>query len=335
MTNAIATTETAAAAWTPEQVNTIRNTVAKGATQDELSMYLHLASTYGLDPFAKEIWFIKMDRNSPTIFTSRDGYLKIANNNPHFRGMVSDVRYENDHFQKTPDGRVEHTYAAKDRGAIVGGYALVFRDDRDVPMYCYAPFRDYCKNNQTWRTYPHAMIQKVAEAMTLKRAFSISGMVTREELDMEEPAPAPTQKRQQRPKVDLTQTTPQNQKEVLYQGYLEVCGGNKEHAKNAMLKITEGRGSKEWTDEDLIALGFDLVKRREMINAALDDETGEGFWADTPEKLEEFNTKEEAVTDAEIVADEAGQPQGAVPAADDTAVENTPDLPLSDVNGNS
>ena len=49
----------AAPGLTPAQIELVKRTVAKGATDDELQMFLHLANKYNLDPFAKEIWFIK------------------------------------------------------------------------------------------------------------------------------------------------------------------------------------------------------------------------------------------------------------------------------------
>ncbi|MEM7789271.1 MAG: RecT family recombinase [Bacteroidota bacterium] len=167
----------------PDQVALIKATVAKGASDNELKLFLHLAQTYGLDPFAKEIWCIKYGNNPATIFTSRDGYLKIANGHPAFEGIAGDVVRQADTFEVT-SGEVRHTYAAGDRGPIVGAYAQVFRSDRRVPAYVFAPFAEYnAGKNPTWRNYPSAMILKVAEAMALKRAFSISGLVTREELD--------------------------------------------------------------------------------------------------------------------------------------------------------
>jgi phage recombination protein Bet len=185
-------TALAPAAMTPTQVQLIKDTVAQNATDDELKIFLHLAQTYGLDPFAKEIWFIKYNKGqAPSIFTSRDGYLKIANAHPAFDGIVSDVVRQGDRFQVKP-GSVEHAYGDK-RGPITGAYALVFRKDRQYPVYVFAPFDEYnAGNNPTWRKYPSAMILKVAEAMALKRAFSISGLVTREELDAsDEPRTAP------------------------------------------------------------------------------------------------------------------------------------------------
>jgi phage recombination protein Bet len=166
--------------WNEEQVALVKRTVAKDATNDELKMFMHLSGKYNLDPFAKEIWFLKMG-GTPTITTSRDGYLKIANEHPAFDGLASDVVYAKDSFSKTPDG-VSHTYGVGDRGAILGAYALIFRKDRKFPIYVFAPMKDYQKPSNIWKTYPHAMILKVAEAMALKRAFSLSGLVTVEEL---------------------------------------------------------------------------------------------------------------------------------------------------------
>lgn len=279
MTTALAeiTESRQAVQWARDEIATIRATVAKDATNDELKMFLHLSQTYGLDPFAKEIWFIKMGR-TPTIMTSRDGYLKIANNSEDYDGMVSDVVYEGDTFKKTVDG-VEHVYGANKRGAVVGAYALVYRRDKRFPSYVFAPFKDYNSGRDAWRQYPHAMILKVAESMALKRAFSLSGLVTREEMDAAQEA-EPERRRRNGGAVDAEivreaqkqgagASDPQyfgvsaaEVKKSLYEGYLKACGGVQKHAQNAMLKVTEGRGSKDWTEKDIEALTLDLHARK-------------------------------------------------------------------------
>lgn len=178
--------------FTPEQMQLMKDTVAKGVTDNEFLLFMHLAKTYGLDPFAKEIWCIKyvpQGRNpadcQATIFTSRDGYLKIASRDPQMNGLQSDVVYEGDVMEKRPDGTVHHVFG-NPRGAIIGAYAVVHRKDRTYPAYFYAPFKEYFSTkNPTWGKYPSAMIQKVAEAMALKRAFSISGLVTHEEIGLD------------------------------------------------------------------------------------------------------------------------------------------------------
>jgi phage recombination protein Bet len=253
--------------WTEEQIATLTKTVAKDASVDELNMFLHLSKTYGLDPFAKEIWFIKM-RGAPVIMTSRDGYLKIANNNPTFEGLVSDVVYEGDSFKKMPDS-VDHQYGVNKRGKILGAYALVYRKNVRFPIYVFAPYQDYIKPSDVWRQYPHAMILKVAESMALKRAFSLSGLVSREEMDIDEegrtqePIPvtnaAPRQLSPRasvsKPKGNISAMTGQ-----LWLRYCTICG-NESHAKNAMLKITGDKPSSQFTQEDISALQADIAQR--------------------------------------------------------------------------
>ena len=105
--------------WNEMQIETIKKTVAVGASDEELQMFLSLAGTYDLNPFLKEIWCIKMGGRA-IITTSRDGYLRIANRDPHFRGLVSDAVYSSDKFAKTKDG-VDHSYSGS-RGQIIGAY---------------------------------------------------------------------------------------------------------------------------------------------------------------------------------------------------------------------
>ena len=172
--------------WNKSQIELIKRTVAKGSTDDEFNLFMYQAKTYQLDPMVKEIWFIKYNEKAvPIIMTSRDGYLSIANRNEHYEGLTSDVVHENDEFEKIADG-VKHKYGCKDRGKIIGAYALGYRDDRKYPVYVFAHYNEYFKKNSSiWTQYGSAMILKVAEAMMLKRLFSISGLVTKEEIATE------------------------------------------------------------------------------------------------------------------------------------------------------
>ncbi len=164
-----------------EELKTIRNTVAKDSNESEFKMFIALATRYGLDPFNKEIFFWKV-KGRPTIMTSRDGYLKIADRHPEYDGLVSDVVRENDNFKRTSEG-INHQYSSN-RGDIVGAYALVYRKDRSYPIYIFAPFNEFNASTKVWNQYPSAMILKVAESMALKRAFTVSGLVSREEMEV-------------------------------------------------------------------------------------------------------------------------------------------------------
>ena len=274
--------------WTDEEINTIKNTVAKDATDEELKMFLSLASAHGLNPFQHEIWFVKMgDKN--VIITARDGYLKIAQNSPHFLGLESDVVYAGDKFLKDKDG-IHHSYTLSNRGVIIGAYAMVYRDDRTVPAYFFAPFSNYNRRGGVWLQYPHAMIIKVAESMALKRAFAINGLVTQEEIGYDGNKQILSAAQQ----ANFKQRERNTQLRQLWSRYQEVCG-NPIHAKNAMKKITGKDASKDYTDDDIHALFEDVIRREdELINAqVLEREQRESAEQDTHDENIDTEYQEE------------------------------------------
>ena len=236
--------------WTSQQVEAIKRTVAINATNEELTMFLYLSGKTGLDPFSNEIWFIQINGKN-RILTGRDGYLKIANNHPAFRGIESDAVYSNDVFTRrmsnNGDNIIRHEYSLKDRGELLGAYAKVYRSDRDFPAFFLAPMRDYDKKSGAWLQYPHAMIIKVAEAMALKRAFAISGLCTQEELIPEEHTPNNAQA------VRIN---------ILWRDYVAYCGGNQEQAKSLMFDVIGcEKSSKEFDERDVSNLENFLLQK--------------------------------------------------------------------------
>lgn len=160
-----------------DKIDTIKQTVAKGASDAQLEMFLTLADRYGLDPFLKEIWFVP----GVGIITSRDGYLKVAQRDPDFDGIVSAAVCAGDDFEMDPvQPTIRHRFGAQ-RGLIIGAYAVVFHKRRR-PAVCFASLSEYRKTGGVWSTYTSAMICKVAEVMALKRQFGISGLVSEEEI---------------------------------------------------------------------------------------------------------------------------------------------------------
>jgi phage recombination protein Bet len=165
------------------QQDLVKRTVAKDATDDELSMFLAIAGKYGLDPFTKEIWFIKAYKGSPALmYTSRDGLLKVANGYLEFDGMRVAVVRKGDKYSMTDNG-FDHQPNMEVEGEILFADAFVYRKDRKYPAYFRANFREYNGGTNIWKKYPTAMIVKVAEANALKRAFSLTGLLIPEEMD--------------------------------------------------------------------------------------------------------------------------------------------------------
>jgi phage recombination protein Bet len=168
--------------YTRDQIETIKDTVAKGISDSELQMFLHIANTYGLDPFLKEIFYSEQMK---TIITSRDGYLKVAQRDPEFDGIQSMAVCENDEFSIDMEkNKVNHSFGKGGRGKVIGAWAVCYRKGRR-PVIAYADYEEYNKKNPIWNTYKSAMCCKVAEVFALKRQFGISGLVTQEEMGVE------------------------------------------------------------------------------------------------------------------------------------------------------
>ena len=167
----------------------LRKSIAAGATDDEFKTFMYLCKAYNLDPLKKEIYFIKYS-NKSTVLTSRDGYLKIANLNENFDGIESDVVYQGDVLSKRDDGSLHIAYGPEhlvfDKSKLTGAFCSVFRKDRSKATTVFVSIKEYYKKDAPiWQQYTNAMILKVAEAMALKRAFAISGLVTKEEIEDE------------------------------------------------------------------------------------------------------------------------------------------------------
>lgn len=186
-------TQRARGAFTDEQIELIKRTVCKDATNSELYMFLELCARYELDPFAREIWAVKLKANDPdapvTIMMARDGLLKLAQRSGEFEGIEGDVVHEKDEFRKEAGKELPtHTYQATSRGAIVGAWCTCYRSNRK-PTFFFAPFEEYCPDKGSpkykyspWSSQTSAMILKCAEAMALRKAFSITGVVGEEEM---------------------------------------------------------------------------------------------------------------------------------------------------------
>lgn len=180
------------AGWAPEDVDLIRRTIAPDATEHELALYLRLCRTYGLDPFRRELVMEKRRRRRaddtgydvvPVFITTRDGYLKAAMRDPGYAGLTSGVVCDGDTFEFDVEHfKIVHRFGAK-RGKILGAWAVAYHAERP-PLMAYVPFDEYSDpNSDTWRRHPSAMIQKVGEVYVLRRQYSISGIVAREEMD--------------------------------------------------------------------------------------------------------------------------------------------------------
>lgn len=127
---------------------------------------LAICDRYGLDPILKHVQLLNFS-GKPTIYITRDGLLHVAHKHDAFDGIKAWVTEESDtHYIAT---------------------CQVWRKDKSH-VFEY-PGR-YPKNGGNAKFAPEMAI-KVAECMTLRRAFNIAVPTAEERWDMEEAAPAP------------------------------------------------------------------------------------------------------------------------------------------------
>lgn len=168
-----------------EQVDLIKRTIAKGATDDELALFVQQCNRTGLDPFARQISLIKRwsqkEGDTMTIQTTIDGYRLIADRSGKYAGN-DDPLFD--------EGLNEYRHIIANRGvpktATVTVYKLV--GGLRCPFTSTVRWEEYCPNNEKqqfmWKRMPYLMLAKCAESLALRKAFpqELSGLYTSDEM---------------------------------------------------------------------------------------------------------------------------------------------------------
>lgn len=154
----------------------LKQTVAKGATDTELAYFIHIAESRGLNPFARQIYFIKRRtkdkdgnwQSAPTIQTGIDGFRLIASRTNKYAPSPKPAQFE------YRNGKLFR--------ATVYGMKLLA--DKLVEFSATAKFSEYDAHNSMWQKMPETMLEKVAEAKLLRKGFpeELSGLYTADEM---------------------------------------------------------------------------------------------------------------------------------------------------------
>ncbi len=159
------------------QIELIKNTVAKGATDDELKMFLQVCKGANLNPFLKQVflvprWDTRAGKETRAIQVSIDGFRAIAEESGNYAGN-EDPEFELDENKKPVSAKVTV-------------YKIV--QGTRCPFTATARWSEYFPGEKMgfmWKTKPHIMLGKCAEALALRKAFPklLSGMYSHEEMD--------------------------------------------------------------------------------------------------------------------------------------------------------
>ncbi|HFI0686978.1 TPA: phage recombination protein Bet [Streptococcus suis] len=165
------------------------------ASGEELAYFIAQAKAQNLNPFTKEIYFIKYGNQPAQVVTAKSAFEKKADSHPQFDGKEAGVIY-------LQDGEVKYSRGAFiPKGAeILGGWAKVYRKDRTYPTETEVSFEEYDNSKirakikeltqqgkditypvmgsygkpigeNNWDTMPCVMIRKVALVSAYREAF--------------------------------------------------------------------------------------------------------------------------------------------------------------------
>lgn len=162
--------------FSKEQVDLVTNTIAKGATPDELSLFLYQCERTGLDPFAKQIYSIPRKGRMVTQI-SIDGARLVAQRSGRYAGQDGPFWCGDDGVWRDVWLEAKNPRAAK---------VIVFLSGTERGTPGVALWNEYSVvGGDMWKRMPTLMLSKCAEMLALRKAFpmELSGLYAAEEMD--------------------------------------------------------------------------------------------------------------------------------------------------------
>jgi len=178
---------------TRQQIDLIKRTVAKDATDDELKLFISVCHGSQLNPFLRQVHFVKRwsgkdGKSVGTIQVGIDGFRAIAEGGGQYAG--SDDAVHRDDFEITVN---------KEKITVPGSATVTVHklmDGERYPFTATARWREYYtgeKQGYMWHKMPYGQLAKCAEGLALRKAFPklLSGLYVPEEMDQAGTVQAP------------------------------------------------------------------------------------------------------------------------------------------------
>lgn len=163
----------------------VKNFLCPAAPDKDAYMFLQLCKARNLNPFTNEAYLIpykdKNDNIKCSIIVGKEAFMRKAEQHQQFRGFKAGVILAVGEELVYREG----TFTRKGE-ALEGGWAEVYRADRDHSVRAEVSFHEYNQNRNLWTTKPATMIRKVALVQALREAFAtdLAGCYDRDEMGL-------------------------------------------------------------------------------------------------------------------------------------------------------
>ncbi len=143
--------------------STLKATVFKGASDDELLALVVVANTYGLNPLLKELYAFPAKSGGIVPVVSVDGWVSMVNGHPQMDGME---------FEELHD---EH-------GKLESITCRIWRKDRNRPISVTEHLSECKRPTDPWKM-EHRMLRHKALMQCARYAFGFSGITDEDEAE--------------------------------------------------------------------------------------------------------------------------------------------------------
>lgn len=137
-------------------LDTLKSTVFKGATNEELLALVVVANQYRLNPLTKEIYAFPAKGGGIQPVVSVDGWLRMMNDHPQFDG-------------------IEHRDEHDGDGNLISCTAIIHRKDRGHPTIVTEYLAECQRGTEPWKM-KHRMLRHKATIQCARVAFGFSGI---------------------------------------------------------------------------------------------------------------------------------------------------------------
>jgi phage recombination protein Bet len=243
---------------TKEQVDLLKQTIAKGCTDTEFSLFMELCRAKRLDPFAKHIqpvkrWDPEAQSMGLTFQTGIDGFRLIAERTGKYRGQDGPYWCGEDGIWFDVWVKPQPPVAAR-----VG----VFREGFDRPIFAVAHYAEYIqtkkdgKPNSMWAKMACNQLAKCAESLAIRKAFpeDLAGLYTPDEMQQADLPPMQSEPAAVVVEAQVIPNRPWASKKVMIQMFDEAASRFTERADYlailSMWDVTDPAGFKNGDDAE-------------------------------------------------------------------------------------